>query len=68
VIATEEEDIVARVQEITGGKGARVIFDPVAGPFLEKLAAAAATAELSLSMARFRCNPRLSAVTALVRV
>jgi NADPH:quinone reductase-like Zn-dependent oxidoreductase len=28
---------VARVLEITGGKGARVIFDPVAGPFLEKL-------------------------------
>jgi NADPH:quinone reductase-like Zn-dependent oxidoreductase len=37
VIATEEEDFVARVLEITGGKGARVIFDPVAGPFLEKL-------------------------------
>jgi len=42
VIATEEEDIVQRVQEITDGKGARVIFDPVAGPFLEKLAEAAA--------------------------
>src|SRR5271165_1055291 len=41
-IATEEEDIVARVREITGGKGARVIFDPVAGPFLEKLAEVAA--------------------------
>lgn len=38
VIATEEEDLPARVNEITGGKGARVIFDPVAGPFLEKLA------------------------------
>jgi NADPH:quinone reductase-like Zn-dependent oxidoreductase len=37
VIATEEEDFVARVREITGGKGARVIFDPVTGPFLEKL-------------------------------
>ncbi len=43
VISTEEEDAVTRVQQITGGKGARVIFDPVAGPFLEKLAAAAAT-------------------------
>ena len=43
VIATEEEDIVARVKEITGGKGARVIFDPVGGPFLEKLAEVAAT-------------------------
>ncbi len=42
VIATEEEDIVARVNEITGGKGARVIFDPVGGPFVEKLAEAAA--------------------------
>ena len=42
VIATEEEDVVARVKEITGGKGARVIFDPVAGPFLDKLAEAAA--------------------------
>ena len=42
VIATEEEGFVARVKEITGGKGARVIFDPVAGPFLEKLAEASA--------------------------
>jgi NADPH:quinone reductase-like Zn-dependent oxidoreductase len=42
VIATEEEDLVARVNQITGGKGARVIFDPVAGPTLEKLAEAAA--------------------------
>jgi NADPH:quinone reductase-like Zn-dependent oxidoreductase len=42
VIATEEEDFVARVKQITGGKGARVTFDPVAGPFLEKLAEAAA--------------------------
>jgi NADPH:quinone reductase-like Zn-dependent oxidoreductase len=41
-IATEEEDFVARVNEITGGKGARVIFDPVGGPFVEKLAEAAA--------------------------
>src|SRR5215472_897522 len=43
VIATEEEDFVARVKQITGGKGARVIFDPVGGPFLEKLAEVATT-------------------------
>lgn len=42
VIATEEEDLVARVKEITGGKGARVIFDPIGGPGLEKLAEVAA--------------------------
>lgn len=42
VIVTDDEDYVARVKEITGGKGVRLTFDPVAGPFVEKLAAAAA--------------------------
>jgi NADPH:quinone reductase-like Zn-dependent oxidoreductase len=42
VIATEEEDLVARVMEITGGKGARLVFDPVAGKGIEALAAATA--------------------------
>ena len=42
VIATEEEDLVARVKEITGGKGARVIFDPIGGGGLVKLADVAA--------------------------
>jgi NADPH:quinone reductase-like Zn-dependent oxidoreductase len=42
VIVTDEEDIVARTNEITGGKGARLIFDPVAGPGLESLVLAAA--------------------------
>jgi NADPH:quinone reductase-like Zn-dependent oxidoreductase len=42
VIASEEEDYAARMKEITGGRGARLTFDPVAGPFLQKLAAGAA--------------------------
>lgn len=42
VIATAEEDYVERAHQITGGKGVRLTFDPVAGPFIEKLAAAAA--------------------------
>ena len=42
VIATAEEDLVSRVDKITAGKGARVLFDPIAGPFVEQLAAAAA--------------------------
>ena len=42
VIASGEEDYVARVKEITAGKGVRLTFDPVGGPFLEKLAAASA--------------------------
>jgi NADPH:quinone reductase-like Zn-dependent oxidoreductase len=40
VIVTEEEDLVARVNEITAGKGARIVFDPIGGKILEKLAAA----------------------------
>lgn len=40
VIVTDTEDLPARVGEITGGKGARIVFDPVAGPDLEKLAQA----------------------------
>ncbi len=43
VIPTEEEDLVAKVKEITDGKGARITFDPVAGPFVEKLADASAS-------------------------
>ncbi len=42
VIATQEEDFLARVMEITGGQGARVIFDPIAGKGVELLAQAAA--------------------------
>ena len=42
VIVTDEEDLVARVNEITSGKGARVVFDPIGGPILESLAAATA--------------------------
>jgi NADPH:quinone reductase-like Zn-dependent oxidoreductase len=42
VVASEEEDYVARIQEITSGRGVRLTFDPVAGPGVEKLAEAAA--------------------------
>ncbi len=42
VIATDEEDLVARIREITAGKGARLTFDPVGGPTFEKLVQAAA--------------------------
>jgi NADPH:quinone reductase-like Zn-dependent oxidoreductase len=43
VIATEEEDLRARIDQITSGKGARIVFDPVAGKGLLDLAAGAAT-------------------------
>jgi NADPH:quinone reductase-like Zn-dependent oxidoreductase len=41
VIVSEDEDYADKVKEISGGKGARLTFDPVGGPFIEKLAAAA---------------------------
>jgi NADPH:quinone reductase-like Zn-dependent oxidoreductase len=38
VIATSEEDLAARVSEVTNGKGARVVFDPIGGPAIAQLA------------------------------
>lgn len=38
VIVTDEEDLAGRVMEITNGKGAELIYDPVAGKTLEALA------------------------------
>ena len=42
VIATQEENFIARVKEITVDKGARVIFDSIGGKGIELLAGAAA--------------------------
>ena len=42
VVATEEEGLAARVMEITDGGGARIALDPIAGPMLTMLCAAAA--------------------------
>jgi len=41
VVVSDAEDYVVRVKEITGGLGARITFDPVAGPGIETLAAGA---------------------------
>jgi len=46
VIATGEEDLVQEILRLTDGKGARVVFDPVGGPTLAKLAQA--TAQLGI--------------------
>jgi NADPH:quinone reductase-like Zn-dependent oxidoreductase len=42
VIATEEQDLVNEVNQITGGRGARIVFDPVGGTTVEKLVKAMA--------------------------
>ncbi|MEI5101984.1 zinc-dependent alcohol dehydrogenase family protein [Streptomyces sp. PmtG] len=38
VIVTDEEDVVARVRALTGGRGAEFVFDAVAGPGVVDLA------------------------------
>ena len=38
VIASSEGDVPAQVQRVTAGKGARIVFDPVGGPYVETLA------------------------------
>lgn len=50
VIVTHDEDLPTRVKEITKGQGARIIFDPVAGKDIEKLADAAADKGIILFM------------------
>ncbi len=57
VIVTDEEDLEARVNEITAGKGARVIFDPIGGKILESLAAAAATKGIILEYGALAPEP-----------
>ncbi|ASY66440.1 quinone oxidoreductase (plasmid) [Sinorhizobium sojae CCBAU 05684] len=40
VIASAEEDLEARLKEIAGPQGVRVVFDPIGGPIFEPLTAA----------------------------
>lgn len=42
VIVTSEESLARKTLKLTGGKGVRIIFDPVAGAILDKLVKAAA--------------------------
>jgi len=42
VVATEESDLVPEVMRITRGAGARIVFDPVGGPYVDTLAQAMA--------------------------
>ena len=38
VVVTEEQDLVASINTITNGKGARIVFDPIGGQGVDKLA------------------------------
>ncbi len=57
VVATEEEDLVARVNEITSGKGARIAFDPIGGKGLDALAAAAASSGIIFEYGALSTDP-----------
>ncbi len=57
VIATEEEDLEARVKEITGGKLARIVFDPIGGKLVEKLGAATARGGLLIEYGMLSMEP-----------
>ncbi len=57
VIVTETEDIAKRMRDITSGKGANIIFDPVAGPFLEKLALTAAPGAMNFEYGALSLAP-----------
>jgi NADPH:quinone reductase-like Zn-dependent oxidoreductase len=52
VIATEEQDLVAEVARLAGGKGADVVFDAVGGPTFERLAEATAIGGLLITYGR----------------
>lgn len=60
VIATEEEDLPARVQQITAGKGARLIFDRSPAPTLKSSRKLPLPALLFSNMVASPCSPRPS--------
>jgi NADPH:quinone reductase-like Zn-dependent oxidoreductase len=54
---TGEEDYGSRIRQITNGGGVRVTFDPLGGPFLEQLAAAAAPGGIIIEYGRLSGQP-----------
>ncbi|MGH8574357.1 MAG: zinc-dependent alcohol dehydrogenase family protein, partial [Gammaproteobacteria bacterium] len=67
VIATSEQDLAAEANRITGGKGARIVFDPVAGPQVEKLAEAASRDGLIFIYGALAAGPTPFPVIAAMR-
>jgi len=57
VIVTDEEDLGTRVREITEGRGARVIFDPVGGPAVEALAQIASPLGMLIAYGMLSLDP-----------
>jgi NADPH:quinone reductase-like Zn-dependent oxidoreductase len=57
VIVTQGQDYESRIVDITRGKGVRITFDPVGGPFLEQLAAASAPGGIVVEYGRLSGQP-----------
>jgi len=59
VIVTDVEDLAERGMSLTEGKGVRMVFDPVAGPFLEKLAEVTAAGGIIFEYGALSPNPTI---------
>lgn len=59
VIVTDDEDLVKWGMSLTNDKGVRLVFDPVAGPFLEKLAEVAAPGGIIFEYGALSPNPTI---------
>ena len=57
VIATETEDLCARVNEITDGRGARIVLDPIGGPGIVTLVNAMAPQGILISYGMLSQEP-----------
>lgn len=57
VIASEEEDVVNRLRDVTKAVGARVVFDPVGGPAFEALTTAMAPGGILLLYGALSSQP-----------
>ena len=69
VIQTDSEDLVSRMNEITLGKGAELVFDPIGGPILEQLAEVATAAGLIIEYGALDTRPTpYPLFTALLKV
>jgi len=65
VIVSDEEDVPARIREITGGAGARIVFDAVGGEPLSGLLTAMAPEGIAIvygMLAGYTCNLMLPAL------
>ncbi len=57
VIVSDDEDIVEKVMALTGGQGARVVFDPIGGPGFEAITQAMARGGILLEYGALSPEP-----------